>query len=310
MRPAGPATPDHLSPGARAFLATREPSLDYPAPDDVAAWQRLADRRDAEIRERAPQPGVPDGVEVRTVAGVATYVAEAGVPEDGSAPVNLHLHGGALVFGGGDLVGATAAEVAGETGLTAWCPDYRMPPSHPFPAGLDDALAVYRALLETRAPGRVVVSGLSAGGNLAAALLVRAREEGMPMPAALVLETPEVDLTESGDTFRTLDGVDNVLESLRPINELYAQGTDLAHPLVSPLFADLTGFPPTLLQSGTRDLFLSSTVRMHRRLLAAGVPAELHVFEAMPHAGFGGGTPEDAEVAATIRAFVRRHLAA
>ena len=123
---------------------------------------------------------------------------------------------------------------------------------------------------------------ISAGGNLAAALLVRARDEGLPMPAALVLPTPMVDLTESGDTFQTLNGVDGGLRSQIAVNLLYANGHDLTDPYLSPLFADLSGFPPTFLQSGTRDLFLSNTVRLHRKLLAAGVDTELHIFEAMP----------------------------
>ena len=155
--------------------------------------------------------------------------------------------------------------------------------------------------------GDIVVGGGSAGGNLAAALLVRAKDEGLPMPAALVLITPEVDLTESGDSFRTNLGVDNVLGPLTELNLLYANGHDLAHPYLSPLFADVTGFPPTFVQAGTRDLFLSNAVRMHRKLRAAGVDAELHVFEAMPHGGFGGLAPEDFEVKAELRRFLDRH---
>jgi hypothetical protein len=165
---------------------------------------------------------------------------------------------------------------------------------------------VYRALLEVRDPADVVVGGASAGGNLAAAMLLRARDEGLPMPAALVLPTPMVDLTESGDTFHTLDGVHDLRGQL-PVNLLYANGHDLTEPYLSPLFADLTGFPPTFLSSGTRDLFLSNTVRMHRKLLAAGVETELHVFEAMPHGGFNGSTPEDAELDAAINTFLVKH---
>lgn len=127
------------------------------------------------------------------------------------------------------------------------------------------------------------------------------------MPAGLVLVTPEVDLTESGDTFRTLDGIDT-LQSAMSINLLYANGADLADPYLSPLFGDFHGFPPTFLSAGTRDLFLSNTVRMHRRLLAAGASAELHVFEAMPHGGFGGGTPEDADLAESVVTFLERCL--
>jgi acetyl esterase/lipase len=182
-----------------------------------------------------------------------------------------------------------------------------MPPLHPYPAALDDCLTVYRHALEERPSTRIVVSGVSSGGNLAAALVLRAKDEGLPMPAALVLLTPELDLTESGDSFQTNHGID-ILTPLMPINRLYANGHDLAHPYLSPLFGDLTGFPPTFLQTGTRDLFLSNTVRMHRRLRAAGVASELHVFEAMPHGGFGGHTPEDLDLAAEVKRFEEQHL--
>ncbi len=197
---------------------------------------------------------------------------------------------------------AAAVHAAQRAGVT-WAPDYRMPPEYPYPAALDDLLGVYRSALETRAPSQIVVSGASGGGNLAAALLLRAKAEGLPMPAALVLLTPEIDLTESGDSFVLNNGIDMVLTPLMEVNRLYANGTDLAHPYVSPLFGNLEGFPPTLLQSGTRDLFLSNTVRMHRALLKAGVEAELHVFEAMPHGGFGGNAPEDVELRAEVRRF-------
>jgi acetyl esterase/lipase len=182
-----------------------------------------------------------------------------------------------------------------------------MPPDHPYPAALDDCLTVYRALLAEHPADRIVVSGASAGGNLAAALVVRARDEGLSLPAAVVLATPEVDLTESGDSFHTNHGVDTILGRLMPVNELYAAGHDLSHPYLSPLFADLRGFPPTVLTTGTRDLFLSNTVRMHRALRRVDVDAELHVIEAAPHGGFLGAAPEDAEIAAEVRRFIDRN---
>jgi epsilon-lactone hydrolase len=197
---------------------------------------------------------------------------------------------------------------AQRAGLRTWAVDYRMPPDHPFPTPLDDCVAVYRELLTHTPAGQLLVAGASAGGNLAAAMLLRAREEGLPFPAALVLLSPEVDLTESGDTFATNVGVDYVLlDGLGASIALYAGAHDLTDPLLSPLFGDLTGFPPTFLQSGTRDLFLSNTVRMHRRLRDHGVDAELHVWEAMPHGGFFGA-PEDDEIATELRAFLLRRL--
>jgi acetyl esterase/lipase len=195
--------------------------------------------------------------------------------------------------------------MATRVGVATYSPDYRMPPDHPYPAALDDCLAVYRHLLDRFAPERIVVGGASAGGNLAAALALRARDEGLPLPAGLVLLTPELDLTESGDSFTVLRDVDVMLRApLMGANRLYAGGADLADPYLSPLFGNFTkGYPPTMLQAGTRDLFLSNAVRMHRALLKAGVPADLHVFEGMPHGGFGGA-PEDQDLADTVGRFV------
>ena len=126
------------------------------------------------------------------------------------------------------------------------------------------------------------------------------------MPAGLMLLSPQADLTESGDSFQVNQLVDVILPgSLMRNNQLYAADAELSHPYLSPLFGDLTGFPPSFLQSGTRDLFLSNTVRMHRALRQAGVPADLHVFEAMPHGGFMGNTPEDRDLAVEVTRFAR-----
>jgi acetyl esterase/lipase len=223
----------------------------------------------------------------------------------------LEIHGGALVAMGGPLCSLLGGLAAVRTRMKTFSVDYRMPPEHPFPAALDDCLAAYEALLQQYPAEKIAVTGSSAGGNLAAALALRARDEGLPAPAGLVLYSPEVDLTESGDSFETNMGLDvNLTSRLMPANLLYADGRDLTDPYISPLFGDFSGgYPPTFLMTGTRDLFLSNTVRMHRALRRAGVAAELHVFEAMPHGGFFG-SPEDAELHAEVRAFLRGRLLA
>ena len=223
----------------------------------------------------------------------------------GPFPAVVVLHGGGFRGGNRTDMGEFCRRLA-ESGFAAVAVDYRMPPEHPYPAALDDCVAAYRYILERHAPDDIVVGGRSAGGNLAAALMLRARDEGLPMPSGLVLLSPQADLTESGDSFETNRMVDVVLPgSLMSSNLLYANGADLKHPYVSPLFGDLKGLPATFLQTGTRDLFLSNTVRMHRALIAAGVKAELHVFEAMPHGGFMGGTPEDRELQEAVSRFVQ-----
>ena len=184
-----------------------------------------------------------------------------------------------------------------------------MPPDHPFPAGLDDCVAAYRALLSKHRPEDIIVGGGSAGGNIASALLLRVREEGLPLPAAAVLLTPAVDFTGAGDTRYTNFGIDTVLSSRTDAaRDLYTNGHDPRDPYLSPIYGDFNkGFPPTILASGTRDVLLSDTVRLHRALRRAGIPAELHVLEAAPHGWFFGTAPEDAELDAEIKRFVDEH---
>jgi epsilon-lactone hydrolase len=309
-----PAAPSSISPEAQQYLDTPSPMGEDPAPtdpDDLTGWENFIAKRNAfldqMIRGRLPAD-LPLDENSFQIDGVTTNVFRPHRVDGGpGTPIYLEIHGGGLVIGGGETCRLMSCGTAVARPMVTWSVDYRMPPRHPYPTSLDDCLAVYRRLLEHRAPEDIFVGGASAGGNLAAALLLKAKDEGLPMPVGLVLITPEVDLTESGDSFRTLNGIDNVLRPLMSTNLLYANGADLAHPYLSPLFGDVTGFPPTFLQAGTRDLFLSNTVRMHRKLVAAGVEAELHVFEAMPHGGFGGGTPEDIDLTQSILRFLERH---
>jgi acetyl esterase/lipase len=228
------------------------------------------------------------------------------VPEGvaaGDRRVYLDIHGGALIVGAGAVCKAMASSTANRLRARVVAVDYRMPPDHPFPAGLDDCIAFYRALLRNHPPAEIIIGGASAGGNLAAAVILRARDEGLPLPAAAVLISPEVDLTESGDSFHTNAGIDG-MGSLMQANLLYAGKHDLAHPYLSPLFGDFgRGFPPTLLSAGTRDVFLSNATRMHRALRAAGIHAELHLLEAAAHGAFGGTTPEEGELDREILEF-------
>lgn len=246
-----------------------------------------------------------------TTLSVDTATVHLATPDELDFPHGaiIDLHGGAFTFGGGRACRVSAQSQADRYKVRCYGVDYRMPPDNPYPAALDDCIVAYRHVLQSHDASEVILFGRSAGGNLAAATLLRAGEENLPMPAALILLSPEVDLTESGDSFQQNHMIDVVLpKSLMVKNKLYAGEADLAHPYLSPLFGDLTDFPPTFLQCGTRDLFLSNTVRMHRALRAAGVVAELHVFEAMPHGGFMGDTPEDLELLQEVGAFIRRYL--
>ncbi len=304
------SVPLFLSDVARAYLVPQQGKVPYPAIDDKTGWQEYVTGVEQSIlpmlRQMSAQAQAQ--VEERSANGARVFdILPSGVSAD-SGPIVLDIHGGALILCGGELCRVMGTGAAMRMQRRVWSVDYRMAPEHPYPAALDDCIAAYRALLAERSPEQIIVSGGSAGGNLAAALMLRARDEGLPLPAGLILGTPEIDLTESGDSFQTNDGIDPSLSSLMPVNLLYADGHDLTHPYLSPLFGDFAkGFPPTLLTTGTRDLYLSNTVRMHRALRAANIPAALHVTEAGPHTGFPGG-PEGAQIDQEIRLFIKAVL--
>jgi epsilon-lactone hydrolase len=216
------------------------------------------------------------------------------------------IHGGGFTSGGGEMCQILGKLNAVNYGVEVLSVDYRLAPEHAYPAGLDDCIAAYREVLKHHRPADVVVGGGSAGGNLAAALILRARDEGLPLPAALILMTPFVDFTGGGDSRHTNRFLDPLLyggDSSGPSG--YAGSADHKNPYLSPLFGDLKkGWPPTILTSGTRDLLLSDTVCMHRALRRAGVRAELHISEAAGHGGFlGAHAPEDDEIVAECRRF-------
>jgi acetyl esterase/lipase len=310
--------PRSISDEARAALARLigddglpvNARFDMPAPDDAAGWMAMKAAVDTHYAEasKAMAQGLQADSTTITTAQATIHIATPQGPFDQRHAL-IDLHGGALVFGGGEACRVAACRQADQHKVRCYGIDYRMPPEHPYPAALEDCMAAYRLVLERHAPADIAICGRSAGGNLAAAMLLRARDEGLPLPGSLVLLSPEVDLTESGDSFHTNRMIDLVLpRPLYSVNLLYAGGADLADPFLSPLFGDLRGFPATLLQTGTRDLFLSNTVRMHRALRQAGVDAQLHVFEAMPHGGFMmGGTPEDRELEAEVHRFLSAH---
>lgn len=305
--------PSTISPAARKALAdgAAQPPVSRPALEDVATWRKQAADVDS-MWQRLAEPILEKArvmVETSQIAGVPCHDAIPAQGEPTNAPVYLFVHGGAFYVGGGAFAKVMAVRAAEALGVRTISVDYRMPPDHPFPAAPEDCVAVYRALLETYDAARIVIGGGSAGGNIAAAATLMIRDRGLPLPAGIVLLTPEVDLTESGDTFRTNADLDVVLKSGLPeANALYAAGHDLRDPYLSPLFADFNrGFPPTFVQSGTRDLFLSNSVMIHRRLREAAIDAELHVWEAMPHGGFlMGEAPENAEIQVEVARFITR----
>jgi acetyl esterase/lipase len=293
-----------------ALAAPRPPRPPSPPVLDKAAWRLHIAETNAAFAAmmEATTANLPARAALTEIAGVPVYVGEPDtIPSANRGKALIELHGGALVLLGGEPVRHFAITQASTMRCQTFAVDYRNPPDHPYPAALDDCVAVYRALLETYPARDIVISGVSGGGNLAAALALKIRDLGLPSPSAIGLFSPEIDLTESGDTFQTNRDIDVVLRgSLANTITLYADGHDLADPYLSPLFGDFSkGYPPTYIQSGTRDLFLSNAVRMHRRLRNAGIDAELHVWEALPHAFFGGA-PEDRELHVEFTRFLAR----
>lgn len=257
----------------------------------------------------------PARVEPGTIAGVAVYTV---IPPTISARnrnrLLVYVHGGGYFMGAGAAGNNEAILLANCLQIRTISIDYRMPPDHPFPDGLNDAVAVWREVVRSTAPRHVVLGGTSAGGGLALAIVHKLRESGLPLPRALFVNTPWVDLTNSGDSLATNYGIDNVLSGSGPwlagMAGLYAGTQDLRSPLISPLYGDFSGFPPTIVITGTRDLLLSDSVRVHRRLRAAGVKTDLLVLEAMSHGTWmvAAAAPESREAYADVTAFLDRHL--
>jgi acetyl esterase/lipase len=295
--------PTTISKEAQEYLrraATQPSPAPVPARNDLAGWRAYIAQGNSPLPVELilKMPGFD--VETRQIGSATCYVVTPrNISEADRRKAHLSIHGGGWVLFGGRAAMALAKITAMQHGGVTYGVDYRMPPEHPYPAGLDDCFAVYRALVDEYGAQNILVSGGSAGGNLAAALMHKVRDAGLEKPSALVLHTPVTDLTNAGDSWRVLHGLDPVLRDPDGVGstELYLNGNDPRQSYLSPLFGDLaTAFPPTHLTTGTRDRLLSDTVRMHAALRAAGVEADLYVGEAMPHAGFGQQTPEDRAV--------------
>jgi monoterpene epsilon-lactone hydrolase len=241
------------------------------------------------------------------MAGIPVRVFTTIGESEGAEAVLLNLHGGGFTKDAGSVT--ENVPVAGLTGMKVVAVRYRQAPEHPYPRAVDDAEAVYRVLLDTCPPERICLYGTSAGAILAVQLLARLARAGMPMPAGLGFFSGTADLSRMGDTeqlFRPeLDGARK-----GSLFADYVGAHDPADPALSPLLGPLDDFPPTLCIAGTRDFLLSQTTLFHRALLAAGVPAELVVFEAMLHAHWiYQDIPETDEAFRLMADFFRRRLA-
>jgi epsilon-lactone hydrolase len=255
--------------------------------------QRRAFREAASARPLPPDVTVTEGA----LGGVPTAEISIGGVE--SRRVVLYFHGGVYVISDAFLAAGLASEVGRRVNAKVVSVDYRLAPEHPHPAAVDDALAAYKALLDDgAAPSDVVLAGESAGCGLAVATMVNARDHGVALPAAAYLMSPYVDLTLAGSTMETKADVDPLLrrELLEPRVTDYTHGQDPALGLISPLFADLSGLPPLIIQAGSHEVLLDDAARLARQAAIADVAVTLDVTPGVPHVfqGFSGMLDEAA----------------
>ena len=251
----------------------------FPADADVNEQRRLL----RELLSAQPLPA-----EVTVAAAALGGVPTAEITVEGIEPRNvvLYFHGGVYVMGDAILAAGLASQIGRRTDAKVISVDYRLAPEHPYPAAVDDALAAYEALLHTGiAPADVAFAGESAGGGLVVATLVNARDHGLPLPAAAFAMSPYADLTLAGATLETKRKADPLLslEALQARVGDYTSGHDAAVGLISPIFADLSGLPPLIVQAGSHEVLLDDAVRLARQAAIADVEVTLDVTPGVPH---------------------------
>jgi epsilon-lactone hydrolase len=251
----------------------------FPVDSDVAEQRRLL---------RAAVLAQPLPADVTVTAAALGGIPTAEITVDGIEPrhVVLYFHGGVYVIGDAFLAADLASQVGRRTGAKVISVDYRLAPEHPYPAAVDDALAAYRALLDNgMAPSDIVFAGESAGGGLAVVTMVNARDHGLPLPAGAYVMSPYADLTLAGTTMETKREVDPLLgpEALRARVADYAAGQDAGIGLISPIFAELSGLPPLIIQVGSHEVLLDDAIRLAGVAASADVEVTLDITPGVPH---------------------------
>jgi monoterpene epsilon-lactone hydrolase len=268
----------------------------------------LAERRALMSSAGAPPAGTR--LEPADADGVpAEWVTAAGVTGE---RVVLFFHGGAYHMGSPASLRSLLSQLSAAAGARVLSAGYRLAPEHPFPAAVDDALTVYRWLIARGTDARqIVISGNSSGGGLALAALVALRDAGDPPPGAAVVMSPWTDLDLSGDSLRTRAAADVLLtpDGAREAADWYLAGQDPRHPYASPLYADLRGLPPILVQVGDAEILRDDSTRFAAAARAAGVDVTLEVWDEMPHVwhAFAGLLPEADQAVERIGGWLREH---
>jgi acetyl esterase/lipase len=309
--------PDTVSPRIQKLIAAPPPGTWNVIPTTTEDWKAQVNTGAEATLKGLPalRESLHVKVEPTTIGGVKAFAVtpETVAPENRNRLL-VHIHGGCYVSFPGESGTGEAIVMAGLGHFKVISIDYRLAPDSPYPAALDDVIPAWKTLTKTTSPKKMAVFGNSAGGALILSMVLRAKQEHLPLPAAIAPATPMADLTDSGDSFHTNAMLDNVLvapgANCDKRAALYVNGHDPKDPLLSPLFGDLKGFPPTILTTGTRDLLLSSTVLVHRKMRQAGVDAVLHVFEGMSHAQFNKDpeAPETKDAFGEIAQFFDKHL--
>ncbi|MFD7608699.1 alpha/beta hydrolase [Streptomyces mirabilis] len=257
---------------------------------------------------------VPAGIRTRTATlgdRPAVLVEPAGTPKAGTI---LYFHGGSYVVGSPETAMSLTGNLVTRTGFRAFSLDYRLAPEHPFPAAIEDGLSAYRALLDGgEDPSATVFAGDSAGGGLTVTTCLAARDAGLPMPATIVAFSPGLDGTRTGESIDTKASIDPFFtrEGLEHTGAMYRAGQDPHQPMLSPAtLADLTGFPPMLLQAGTNEMLLDDSTRMATRARDAGVDVILDITADVPHVfqAFTGVLDEADEALDRAALFLSQHI--
>lgn len=264
----------------------------------------------ANMESQQAQLPVPDDVTREQVTIVGRTACWVRTPKVRAGACLLYLHGGGYVMGSLDTHFELMGRLARATGMAVLGLDYRLAPENPYPAAVEDAVASYHWLLEQGYPsGAIVIAGDSAGGGLSMATLLALKDQRAPLPAGAVLLSPWTDLTGSGDSVRTRAEADPMItgDVLGPMAEHYLAGTAGNLPGASPLFGDLSGLPPLLIQVGDAEVLLDDSTRLHERALAAGVDSTLHVFDEAFHVFQAIPVlPESAEALEEVAQFCNR----
>ena len=251
-------------------------------------------------------------VEVTTVNGLYAEWLRPKQAADGK--VLLYLHGGAYLVGSCRTHRQMVSHIARAAGVSALVPEYRLAPEHPFPAAIDDAVGVYRWLLANGfGPADIFVAGDSTGGGLTVATMLSLRHAGLPMPAAAVLLSPFLDITASGESATTRADQDPWFDAkdMSVVADNYCgDGTDLQNPLVSPVFANVAGLPPTFIQVGDDEILLSDSTRFADKMKEAGLDVEIEIWPEMWHVFqlFIGKMPESRRAIRRIGAYLSARM--